>query len=166
MILGLSIAAFVKLHVLISIAGILSGLVVLNGMLHGERLPAWTAFFLATTVLTSVTGFLFPASTITPAAIFGYVSLAVLAMALIALYAFRLHGVWRPVYVVTAILALYLNVFVLIVQAFQKIPQFHAFAPTGSEPAFFAAQGLVLAAFLALGLMALKSFHPERIAAA
>ena len=166
MILGLPLATFTKLHVLISVAGILTGLVVVNFMLQGEQRPRWTAAFLIATILTSVTGFMFPATTITPAAIFGYLSLAVLAVALLALYAFGLRGIWRTVYVVTAILALYLNVFVLIVQAFQKIPQLHRFAPTGGEPIFFVAQALVLACFVAIGVMALRSFHPERAALA
>src|SRR5262245_38170834 len=137
MILGLPLATFTKLHVLISVAGILTGLVVVNFMLQGDQRSRWTGAFLIATILTSVTGFMFPATAITPAAIFGYLSLAVLVVALLALYAFGLRGIWRPVYVVTAILALYLNVFVLIVQAFQKIPQLHRLAPTGGEPIFF-----------------------------
>src|SRR5207344_28679 len=120
MILGLSIAAFTKLHVAISLIGIVSGLVVLYGMLGAQRMPGWTALFLATTVLTSVTGFMFPATTVTPAAIFGAISLAVLAVALLALYVFQANGAWRWIYVVTALFALYLNVFVLVVQAFSE----------------------------------------------
>ena len=133
MILGLSIAAFTKLHVAISLIGIVSGLVVFYGMLGAQRMPGWTALFLATTVLTSVTGFMFPAVTITPAAIFGVLSLVVLAVALLALYVVRANGAWRWIYVVTALLALYLNVFVLVVQAFQKIAFLHQLAPNGSE---------------------------------
>ena len=161
MILGLSIAAFTKLHVAISLIGIVSGLVVLYGMLGAQRMPGWTALFLVTTVLTSVTAFMFPAVTVTPAAIFGAISLAVLALALLALYVFHASGVWRWIYVVTALLALYLNVFVLVVQAFQKIAVLHPLAPTGSEPPFLVSQAVVLLIFVVLGILAVRSFHPE-----
>jgi hypothetical protein len=150
MILGLSIAAFTKLHVAISLIGIVSGLVVLYGMLGAQRMPGWTALFLVTTVLTSVTGFMFPAVSITPAVIFGAISLVVLA--------------WRWIYVVTALFALYLNVFVLVVQAFQKIAFLHPLAPNGSEPPFLVAQTIVLLTFLWLGFGALRKFHPEAMA--
>ena len=120
MILGLLIAAFTKLHVAISLIGIMSGLVVLYGMLGAQRTPGWTVLFLVTTVLTSVTGFMFPAVTLTPAAIFGAISLAVLTVPLLALYVFHANGAWRWIYVVTALIALYLNVFVLVVQSFQR----------------------------------------------
>jgi hypothetical protein len=166
MILGLSIAAFTKLHVAISLIGIVSGLVVLYGMLGAQRMPGWTALFLATTVLTSVTGFMFPAIAITPAAIFGAISLVVLAVALLALYVFHADGAWRWIYVVTALLALYLNVFVLVVQAFQKIAVLHPLAPNGSEPPFLVAQTIVLLTFLWLGFGAVRKFHPEALAAA
>ena len=165
MILGLSIAAFTKLHVAISLIGIVSGLVVLYGMLGAQRMPGWTALFLATTVLTSVTGFMFPATTVTPAAIFGAISLAVLAVALLALYVFQANGAWRWIYVVTALFALYLNVFVLVVQAFQKIAFLHPLAPNGSEPPFLVAQTIVLLTFLWLGLGAVRKFHPRGVGA-
>ena len=165
MILGLSIAAFTKLHVAISLIGIVSGLVVLYGMLGAQRMPGWTALFLATTVLTSVTG-MFPATTVTPAAIFGAISLAVLAVALLALYVFQANGAWRWIYVVTALFALYLNVFVLVVQAFQKIAFLHPLAPNGSEPPFLVAQTIVLLTFLWLGFGAVRKFHPEAMASA
>ena len=165
MILGLSIAAFTQLHVAISLIGIVSGLIVLYGMLSGQRMPGWTALFLITTVLTSVTGFMFPAVAVTPAAIFGFISLAVLAVALLALYVFHANGAWRWIYVVTAVLALYLNVFVLVVQAFQKISFLHPLAPTGSEPPFLVAQTVVLLIFLGLGFLAVRRFHPEAMAA-
>ncbi len=164
MILGLSIATFTLLHVAISLIGIGTGFIVLYGMLHGERMPGWTALFLATTVLTSVTGFMFPATTITPAAIFGVISLAMLAAALLALYAFHANGPWRWVYVAAAVFALYLNVFVLVVQAFQKVPFLHPLAPNGSEPPFLAAQTILLLAFLWLGIMAVRKFHPHATA--
>jgi len=117
-------------------------------MLGAQRMPGWTALFLATTVLTSVTGFMFPATTVTPAAIFGAISLAVLAVALLALYVFQANGAWRWIYVVTALFALYLNVFVLVVQAFQKIAFLHPLAPNGSEPPFLVAQTILLLTFL------------------
>jgi len=165
MILGLSIAAFTQLHVAISLIAIVTGLIVLYGMLSGQRMPGWTALFLITTVLTSVTGFMFPAVAVTPAAIFGVISLAVLAVALLALYVFHANGAWRWIYVVTAVLALYLNVFVLVVQAFQKISFLHPLAPTGSEPPFLVAQTVVLLIFLGLGFLAVRRFHPEAMAA-
>jgi len=165
MILGLSIPTFTLLHVIISLIGIASGLIVLFGMFGSHRLPGWTALFLLTTVLTSATGFLFPATTLTPGAIFGIISLVVLLAALIALYVFHLGGAWRWIYVGGAVIALYLNIFVLIVQSFQKIPFLHPLAPTGSEPPFLAAEGALLVIFVALGIAALLKFHPERHAA-
>jgi hypothetical protein len=166
MILGLSIPTFTLLHVIISLIGIASGLIVLIGMFGSRRLPGWTALFLLTTVLTSVTGFLFPATTLTPGAIFGIISLVVLLAALIALYAFHLGGAWRCIYVGGAVIALYLNIFVLIVQSFQKIPFLHPLAPTGSEPPFLAAEGALLVIFVVLGIFAVLKFHPEQHAGA
>jgi hypothetical protein len=166
MILGMSIATFTLVHVVISLVAIAAGLVVLIGMLRSYRLPALTALFLLTTVLTSASGFLFPNSTVTPGQIFGYLSLAVLAVALLALYGLHLNGAWRWIYAGSAIVALYLNTFVLVVQSFAKIPALHALAPTGTEPPFLVAQGLLLAVFVVLGIMAVMRFHPERAAAA
>jgi len=165
MILGLSIPNFTLLHVIISIIGIASGLIVLFGMFSSHRLPGWTALFLFTTVLTSVTGFMFPATTLTPAGIFGIISLIVLLAALIAFYGFRLSGAWRWIYVGGAVVALYLNIFVLVVQSFQKIPFLHPLAPTGSEPPFLAAEGALLVIFVVLGIVAVLKFHPEQRAA-
>jgi hypothetical protein len=165
MILGLSIPTFTLLHVIISLIGIASGLIVLFGMFGSQRLPGWTALFLLTTVLTSVTGFLFPATTLTPAGIFGIISLIVLLAALIAFYGFRLSGAWRWIYVGGAVVALYLNIFVLVVQSFQKIPFLHPLAPTGSEPPFLAAEGALLVIFVVLGIVAVLKFHPEQRAA-
>lgn len=161
MILGLSLQAFTALHVAISLIAIASGLIVLWGALKSQRLPGWTALFLGTTLLTSVTGFLFPIAGVTPALIVGAVSLLVLAAALLALYVFDLSRAWRWIYVTAAVLALYLNVVVLVVQAFQKIGFLNRFAPTGSEPAFIATQTAVLAIFVWLGYLALRRFHPE-----
>jgi hypothetical protein len=161
MIIGLSLAHFTLLHVIISLIAIASGVVVFGGLLASNRLPGWTALFLLTTVLTSVTGFMFPISAFTPALAFGVISVIVLAFALVALYGFHLAGGWRAAYVVTALLALYLNMFVLVVQGFQKVPFLNALAPTQSEPPFAIAQAVLLIAFLWLGWRALTKFHPE-----
>jgi hypothetical protein len=161
MILGLSIPDFTTLHVVISLIAIASGIVVVWGLLRSQRLPALTALFLVTTILTSVTGFFFPAAMVTPAQIVGVISLAVLAAAVFALYLFHLNGRWRWIYVVAALLALYLNVFVLVVQGFQKVPVLNALAPNGNEPAFIVAQTLVLLLFAWLGYLAISRFHPE-----
>jgi hypothetical protein len=157
----MSVAAFTLLHVVISLIGIASGLVVLWGMLAGRRLKAWTALFLMTTVLTSVTGFLFPITGFTPALAVGSLSLAILAIAILALYAFRLAGAWRPIYVASAVAALYLNVFVGVVQAFQKLAFLQRLAPTQSEPPFAVAQVALVAIFLGLGFLAVRRFHPK-----
>jgi hypothetical protein len=148
MMLGLSISAFTTLHVVMSLIGIVTGVVVVLGMLGGKRLPALTATFLAATVLTSVTGFMFPFHQLLPSHIVGIVSLVVLAPALLALYAFRLGGAWRWVYVAGAVIGLYLNVFVGVVQAFQKLVFLQPLAPTQSEGPFLVAQVAVLAIFL------------------
>lgn len=163
MILGLSIQAFTTTHVVISLVAIGSGLIVLFGMLRSHRLAGLTALFLLTTVLTSVTGFMFPTSGFTPAVGTGVVSLAVLAVALIALYGKHLDGSWRWIYVATAVSALYFNVLVLIVQSFQKLPALHAVAPTQSELPFLIAQGAALIAFVVLGVIAALRFRPSNI---
>ena len=165
MTLGLSLENFTLLHVIISLIGIVSGLIVLGGMFGSNRLPGWTAIFLLTTVLTSVTGFMFPGTTLTPARIFGIISLCVLVPALIARYAFGMRGLWRWIYVGGAVIALYLNVFVLVAQSFAKIPVLKPLAPTQSEPPFLASELFVLVIFILLGIMALIKFHPERQAA-
>jgi len=159
MILGMSVAAFTLLHVIISLLGIASGLVVLAGMLGGRLLNGWNGFFLFTTIATSVTGFMFHSVKIGPPHIVGAISLIVLAVALFALYSRRFAGPWRWLYVVSAVLALYLNVFVGVVQAFQKLSFLHALAPNGNEPPFAIAQGLVLLIFVALGIRAAKRFR-------
>lgn len=164
MILGMPVAAFTQLHVVISLIGIASGLVVLAGMLSSRTMRGWTALFLLTTVLTSVTGFFFPSAQLLPSHIVGFVSLAVLAVVLVALYARRLSGAWRWVYVAGAVVALYLNVFVLIVQGFVKVPALNGLAPTQSEPPFLIVQAVALLVFLALGCAAAVKFHPQRAA--
>jgi hypothetical protein len=161
MILGLSTSAFTTVHVIISLIGIFSGIVVLIGWLGGKRSAGWTALFLASTVLTSVTGLLFHSTSIGPPHVVGVISLVVLAAAILALYVFRLAGAWRGVYIVCATTALYLNAFVGVVQAFQKLPFLAPLAPTQSEPPFLIAQLAVLAIFVVLGALALKRFHPQ-----
>ena len=159
MILGLSLHAFTLLHTAISLVGILTGLVVLAAMILGKDMKVNTAVFLATTVLTSATGFLFPFTKLGPPHIVGIISLVILAVALLALYGRHLAGAWRPIYVITAVLALYLNCFVLVVQVFDKVPSLKALAPTGSEPPFKIAQLIVLVLFGALGFLATRRFH-------
>ena len=160
MILGMSTSTFTLVHVVLSLVGILAGFVVLFGMFSSKSLDGWTALFLATTVLTSVTGFFFPTDHILPSHIVGIVSLVVLAFAILARYVYHLAGAWRWIYVVGAVLALYLNVFVGVVQAFQKLPFLASLAPTQSEPPFLIAQAVVLVIFIALGVVAVRSFHP------
>ncbi len=159
MILGMSVAAFTQFHVALSLIGIVSGLVVLYGMFQSRRLPATTGIFLAFTAATSITGFMFD-SPFDPARAVGILSLLVLALAIAALYAFKLSGSWRLIYVVCAVIALYFNVFVLVAQTFQKVAFFHALAPTQKEPPFAIAQGIVFVAFIAAGVAAAKKFHP------
>jgi len=160
MILGLSITTFTVLHVIISLIAILSGLIVVVAMVAGSKPASWTALFLLTTVLTSVSGFLFPITHFTPALGTGVVSLVVLAVALVALYGKRLVGPWRWIYVVTAVAALYLNVLVLIVQAFLKVRFLHPLAPNGNEPPFLIAQTVALLLFVVLGIVAVIRFRP------
>jgi hypothetical protein len=160
MILGMSLAAFTQLHVVISLIGIAAGLVVVFGMLGSKRMPGWTALFLAATILTSVTGFLFPFEKLLPSHVVGIISLVVLAIALIALYIGHAGGAWRWIYVTSALLALYFNVFVLVVQGFAKVPALKQLAPTQTEAPFVAAQGAVLLIFVALAVLAIRSFHP------
>jgi hypothetical protein len=163
MILGLTTSIYTMAHVLLSLVGIVSGLVVLAGLIAAQRREGWTALFLATTVATSVTGFGFPFDHLLPSHIVGILSLAVLALAILARYPLGLAGAWRRVYVVCAVVALYFNVFVLVVQAFLKVPALHALAPTQAEPPFAVAQGLVLVLFVALGTLAAKRFGPAAV---
>ena len=150
---------FTNVHVALSLAGIGTGLIVLLGLLADKRLELVTFVFLATTVATSVTGFGFPFGTLLPSHIVGIISLVVLAVALYARYGAGLSGNWRWIYVTTATLALYLNVFVLVVQLFLKVETLHELAPTQAEPPFAIAQGLTLAAFLVLGYLAVRRFR-------
>ena len=160
MVLGMSLSTFTMLHVVISLIGILSGIVVAYAMLGSRDLVLWTALFLVTTVLTSVTGFLFPFHQLLPSHIVGGISIVALAVALYALYARSLAGAWRWLYVSGALLALYLNMFVGVVQSFQKISFLQPLAPTQSELPFVIAQTGLLAAFVVLGYLAVTRFFP------
>ena len=166
MILGMSTSTFTLIHVVLSLVGIFAGFVVLFGMLSSKKADGWTALFLGTTVLTSATGFLFPHDRILPSHIVGIISLVVLAIAIFALYSRHLAGPWRWIYVVGAVVALYLNVFVGVVQAFQKVPFLNALAPTQSDPPFIVAQLVVIGIFVWLGIWAVRSFHPRADASA
>jgi hypothetical protein len=161
MVFGLSLSMFTAVHVVLSLIGIFSGFVVLVALLNGKNIGAWTALFLATTVLTSVTGFLFPSSGFTPAQGVGILSLAALAAAIVALYGGHLAGAWRWIYAVGALVGLYFNVFVAVAQAFQKSAFLQPLAPTQSEPPFLAAQLVVLVIFIALGVRAVRAFRPQ-----
>ena len=164
MVLGMSLATFTFVHVLISLVGIVSGLLVAYGMIKGQRFDGGTAIFLATTVLTSLTGYLFPFKELLPSHIVGAISLVVLAVAIVARYALHLEGAWRSIYVVCSMLALYLNVFVLVIQSFLKIPAVHALAPTQKEPPFLVVQLIVLAIFIGLSISAVKGFRAAPVA--
>jgi len=157
------LAVFTFIHVLLSLAGILAGLVVVFGFLTAKRLDGWTAVFLSTTVLTSVTGFLFPVHKFMPSHAVGISSLIFLALAIFARYSRHLSGGWRRTYVISGIIALYLNVFVLVAQLFQKVPALRALAPTQSESAFKIAQLTVLVLFVILGILATRRFRIEQL---
>src|SRR5688572_4518359 len=154
-------ATFTALHVVISLIGIVSGFVVIAAFVANKPVNRTTHVFLATTVATSVTGFGFPFPPITPAHVVGALSLVLLALALYALYSRGLAGVWRPTFIVTAVIAEYFNVFVLIIQSFLNVPALKAQAPTQSEPPFAIAQGIALLAFIVLGVLSVQRFRPQ-----
>ena len=160
----INLKTLTDVHVAISLVAILSGLIVLFGLLTGRRFDHWTSFFLVTTIATSVTGFFFPFHGITPGIMGGIISLVVLAIAIFARYPRKLAGAWRWLYVITAMIALYLNVFALIAQVFQNVPAVKALAPTLSEPPFLVAQLLALIVFLVLGILAAIKFRPTPVA--
>ena len=162
MILGMSLSTFTTVHVIISLIAIVSGIVAMFGLLTSNRMPGLTAIFLLFTILTSATGFLFPFEKLLPSHMIGILSLVLLAIACIGLYGMKLSGAWRSVYVVTAMTSLYLNVFVLIIQAFLKVPALHALAPSvpPSEPPFAVIQGLVLLFFVIVLVGASRRFRP------
>lgn len=165
MMMGMGLATFTLLHVLISLVGIVAGLIAMIGWLRSDPLRIPTVVFLAATILTSVTGFLSPFTKLLPSHIVGIVSLVMLAIALFALYRKHLSGIWRTVYMVTAVLSLYLNVFVLIVQAFLKISLLKAWAPTQTKRAFLIAQGSAFLLFFVLTILTTVKFRPVRLAA-
>ena len=161
MILGLfSLSAYTIMHVIISLVGIATGFVVMAGMLKGQRLDTWTFWFLLFTLLTSITGYGFPFDHVLPSHIVGAISLVALVIAIVARYAFNHSGAWRWIYVVTALLAQWFNVFVLVAQGFMKVPALKALAPTQSEPPFLIAQTVVMVLFIITGIAALRKFHP------
>jgi hypothetical protein len=159
MILGMTPLTF--FHVLISLIGILTGIIAVLGMIAGKRLDGWTVVFLVTTALTSITGFFFPFHKLLPSHILGVISLFVLAFAIPARYVKHLAGAWRKVYAITASIALWLNVFVLVAQLFMKVPALHAMAPNGNEPPFLISQVVVMAVFVVLTIAAAIKFRPE-----
>ena len=165
MILGLSLSTFVLVHVIISLIGIVAGFIVMFGMLGSNRMPGWTAIFLLLTILTNATGFLIPPllfEKLLPSHMIGVLSLILLAIACFALYGQKLSGSWRWIYVLTALLAQYFNVFVLVIQSFLKVGPLHALAPSvpPSEPPFAIVQGIVLVFFIIMIVGAIRRFHP------
>jgi hypothetical protein len=155
------LAALTLIHVVISLVGIVSRLVVTYGLLRSQRRDAWTALFLITTVATSVTGFLFPFHKLLPSHILGVISLVLLAFAIAGRYKFQLAGAWRRIYSAAAVLSLWLNVFVLIAQLFMKVPALHQLAPTSSEPPFLISQTVVMIIFFALAVLSAKKFRGD-----
>jgi hypothetical protein len=150
MVFGLELSTFTFLHVLISLIGVASGFIVMVELLRSNYHGNWTAIFLVTTIVTSASGFLFPFSKLLPSHIVGIISLALLAIAMFSFYVQRIHSIWRQIYVLTAMLSLYLNVFVMIIQGFLKIPVLNGLAPTQTEPPFLIVQGVTLVCFLAV----------------
>jgi hypothetical protein len=163
---GIPTDLFLQIHVALSLIGLAAGLLMMYGLVTGQPFGGWTALFLVTTILTSVTGFPLPPFGFDPPRAVGVISLVLLAVAAAAFYLFRLAHAWRWVYVVTATMALYLNAFVAVIQSFQKLPFLQALAPTQSEPPFIVAQVAVLIIFVALGVLAVLRFHPGREASA
>ena len=158
-----NITTFTLIHVVLSMVGIFAGLVVVGGLMAGKRLDGWIGLFLVTTVLTNVTGFGFPFRTLLPSHILGGLSLLLLPIAIAARYGKHLTGPWRKVFVVTSVLALYFNVFVLMVQLFQKMPALVVLAPTQKEPPFLVTQVVVLALFVWMGRAAVKGFRTDEL---
>ena len=159
----LGMTPFTLVHVILSLIGILTGFVAVFGMISGKRLDGWTAIFLLTTALTSITGFFFPFHAVTPGIIIGIISLVVLAVAIPARYVRHFAGGWRKTYAITATIALYLNVFVLVTQLFMKAPALHAMAPKGFEPPFLVSQIIVMAVFVVLAIAAAIKFQPGAV---
>jgi hypothetical protein len=160
------LGAFTAFHVLLSLVGIGAGFIAIFGLIAGRWLNLWVQVFLWTTILTSVTGFFFPFKGITPGIILGIISLVVLAISVFALRAKKLAGGWRTTFVITAVIAEWLNFFVLIAQLFEKVPPLHALAPTNSEGPFKIAQLVALIVFVVLGYLATKNFRHAQLQAA
>jgi hypothetical protein len=160
MVFGISLSAYTTIHVIISLIAIVAGFIAVFQMIANKPLGLWNSIFLWTTIATSVTGFGFPIAGITPGIVVGIISLVILAVALFAVYVKHLAGAWRWIYVVSAIIALWFNVFVLIVQSFMKISVLKALAPTQSEPPFQIAQGAALVLFVVLAILAVRKFRP------
>ena len=162
MILGMSLSAFTTLHVVISLIAIASGIIVMFGLLGSSRMPGLTAIFLLFTILTSATGFLFPFEQLLPSHVVGILSLVLLAIACLALYAMKLSGAWRWIYVLTALVSLYFNVFLLVIQSFLKVPALTALAPGNppSGPVFAVVQGIVLVFFVVMIISAMRRYRP------
>ena len=152
---------YTVIHTLISLIAIFTGIVVLFGMLDGKRLDGWTKWFLVTAVATTITGFFFPFHGFTPAIGLGIISLPFLALTIFARYPKHLADAWRWIFVIGAVICLYFNLFVLVVQAFEKIPALHALAPTQTEPPFKLTQLVVLLVSVLLAIAAAIRFHPE-----
>ncbi len=161
MLLGLSLAAFTNLHVIISLIAIVSGIVVFYGLLNSQRMDSVTGVFLLFAALTEITAFMLPYHGQTPAVTVGIVSSVILIVTILARYAFGMRSFWRPVYVIGAVMSLWFNLFVLVAQSFGKIPALHALAPKGSEPPFAVAQGLVLLIVIVLGYLSVRRFRPR-----
>jgi len=164
MILGMT--PFTFFHVLLSLIGIFSGVVVVFGLITAKRLDGWTLVFLVTTLATSVTGFMFPFHKLLPSHILGAMSIVLLAFAIYGRYARHLANGWRLTYVITAVISFYFNVFVLIAQLFEKVPALHALAPTQSEGPFKLAQLSALLLFIILGILSARGFRHEAVATA
>src|SRR5450755_3728019 len=162
MILGMSLSTFTTVHVIISLIAIVAGILVMFGLLGSNRMPGLTAIFLLFTILTSATGFLFPFEKLLPSHMVGILSLVLLAIACLALYVMKLSGPWRWVYVLTALVSLYFNVFVLVIQSFLKVPALTALAPGNppSGPVFAVVQGVVLVFFVLMIIGAIRRFRP------
>ena len=155
--------ALVLFHTAISLIAIASGFIVLYGLFKSDRMSGTTMLFLVMTILTSATGYLFQRDQILPSHIVGAIALVVAALTCVALYARKMHGTWRAVYVIGAVASLYFNMFVLVALGFLKIPALHALAPTGSELPFAIVQGIVLVLFIGTGYRAVRRYHPASI---
>ena len=165
MVLGMSLSTFTALHVVISIIGIGSGLLVAWGLLKNKRFDGATVIFLVTTVLTSLTGYLFPVKHLLPSHIVGAISLVALAIAIYARYGQHMERSWRATYVISSAISLWLNVFVLVAQSFMKVPSLHELAPNGNEPPFAISQLIVMVIFIVIAIVGVKKFHPATLSA-